>query len=143
MRWWHIPAVAELDRELFGDEAWSAELLWSELAGESTYYLVAQLPDVDDPAGYGGLAWSGAESYIQTIGVARSAQRLGIGRMLMHALLAEARRQGAAACWLEVRADNAAAQQLYGTLGFAVRGIRRGYYQPSGTDALVMGLDLR
>ena len=40
--------------------------------------------------------------------------------------------------FLEVRADNARAQQLYRRYGFVQIGIRRGYYQPSGTDALVM-----
>ena len=34
--------------------------------------------------------------------------------------------------------DNAPAQRLYATYGFEPIGIRRGYYQPSNTDALVM-----
>ena len=37
-----------------------------------------------------------------------------------------------------MRADNDRAQQLYRRYGFAEIGIRRGYYQPSGADALVM-----
>jgi ribosomal-protein-alanine N-acetyltransferase len=44
--------------------------------------------------------------------------------------------------FLEVRADNARAQRLYQWRGFTEVGIRRGYYQPSGTDAVVMRLDL-
>ena len=39
---------------------------------------------------------------------------------------------------LEVRADNAAAQRLYERRGFTEIGRRRGYYQPSGADAVVM-----
>jgi ribosomal-protein-alanine N-acetyltransferase len=39
---------------------------------------------------------------------------------------------------LEVRADNELAQGLYRRRGFAEIGRRRGYYQPSGTDAVVM-----
>jgi ribosomal-protein-alanine N-acetyltransferase len=34
--------------------------------------------------------------------------------------------------------DNLRAQQLYRTRGFEQIGVRRGYYQPSGADALVM-----
>ena len=34
--------------------------------------------------------------------------------------------------------DNERAQRLYRQLGFAQVGLRRGYYQPSGADALVM-----
>jgi ribosomal-protein-alanine N-acetyltransferase len=144
MRWWHIPAVERLEVELFGDEAWSPELFWSELASADAYYLVA-LPADDrsaDPVGYGGLSTTGADSYIQTIGVTTSTQRSGIGRMLMLRLLAEAERRGAVACWLEVRTDNAAAQHLYRTLGFTDRGVRKGYYQPSGADALMMAASL-
>jgi hypothetical protein len=44
--------------------------------------------------------------------------------------------------FLEVRADNERAQRLYRWWGFTEVGIRRGYYQPSGTDAIVMRLDL-
>jgi ribosomal-protein-alanine N-acetyltransferase len=39
-----------------------------------------------------------------------------------------------------VRADNARAQELYRRFGFVAIGVRRGYYQPSGTDAVVMAL---
>jgi [ribosomal protein S18]-alanine N-acetyltransferase len=44
--------------------------------------------------------------------------------------------------FLEVRADNVRAQRLYRWWGFAEIGIRRGYYQPSGMDAIVMRRDL-
>jgi ribosomal-protein-alanine N-acetyltransferase len=138
MRWWHIPGVLELEQELFGDEAWTAELFWSELANPHAYYLIAHAPDDEAVQGYGGLAVTGADAYIQTIGVRRSTQRRGIGRLIMNVLLEEAAQRRALTCWLEVRADNHAAQQLYKSLGFDSRGIRRGYYQPSGMDALVM-----
>jgi ribosomal-protein-alanine N-acetyltransferase len=144
MRWWHIPAVGRLEIELFGDEAWTSELFWSELASAAAYYLVA-LPAGDrtaDPIGYAGLSVTGTDSYIQTIGVTTRVQRSGIGRLLMLQLLAEAERRGAGTCWLEVRTDNAAAQNLYRSLGFTDRGVRRGYYQPSGADALMMAAPL-
>ncbi len=37
-----------------------------------------------------------------------------------------------------MRTDNTRAQQLYRRYGFTEIGIRTGYYQPSGADALVM-----
>jgi ribosomal-protein-alanine N-acetyltransferase len=37
-----------------------------------------------------------------------------------------------------VRADNLDAQRLYERHGFRAIGLRRGYYQPSRTDAVVM-----
>ena len=44
--------------------------------------------------------------------------------------------------FLEVRADNPRAQDLYRRFGFADVGVRRGYYQPSGMDAIVMRLEV-
>ena len=43
---------------------------------------------------------------------------------------------------LEVAADNGPAQRLYDRNGFDVIGVRRGYYQATNTDALVMRLTL-
>ena len=61
---------------------------------------------------------------------------------LLAALLAEARRRGCTEVFLEVKADNTRAQRLYHWWGFTEIGIRRGYYQPSGADAIVMRRDL-
>ena len=41
---------------------------------------------------------------------------------------------------IEVRVDNQRAQRLYERFGFRPVGFRKAYYQPSGTDALVMRL---
>ena len=73
-----------------------------------------------------------------TIAVASTRWGEGTGTALLDALLAEAARRGCTEVFLEVRTDNARAQQLYRRYGFAEIGIRRGYYQPSGADALVM-----
>src|ERR1700760_1849458 len=88
-RWWHIPAVLELEHELFADEAWTAELFWSELANPHAYYVVAHAPGAEELLGDGGLAVTGADAYIQTVGVSRNAQGRGIGRRLMNVLLDE------------------------------------------------------
>ena len=50
--------------------------------------------------------------------------------------------EGAARITLEVRASNFAAQELYRRFGFEAVALRRGYYQDSGEDALVMMRDL-
>jgi ribosomal-protein-alanine N-acetyltransferase len=62
----------------------------------------------------------------------------GTGTALLTALVAEAARRGCQEVLLEVREDNPRARQLYLRHGFAEIGIRRGYYQPSGVDAVVM-----
>jgi ribosomal-protein-alanine N-acetyltransferase len=75
---------------------------------------------------------------VQNLAVRRDAQRYGLGRALLRDLLAEAARRGARNVLLEVAADNVAAQKLYANDGFEPIGVRRGYYQPSNTDAVVM-----
>jgi [ribosomal protein S18]-alanine N-acetyltransferase len=132
-RWWHIDDVLGIEEELFGPEKWSAAMFWNELARRH-FYLIARAGA--DVVGYAGLAVAGPdEAWVQNIGVRREAQRHGIGRRLLEALLEQAGRRKVL---LEVAVDNAAAQRLYATYDFEPVGVRRGYYQPSNTDALVM-----
>ena len=136
-RWWHIDEVLAIEADLFGAEQWSAAMFWNELANGHHYRIAAD----DDGAvlGYAGLAVAPPdEAWVQNIAVRRDAQRRGIGRLLLEALLAEAARRRLKSVLLEVAADNAPAQRLYATYGFEPIGVRRGYYQPSNTDALVM-----
>jgi ribosomal-protein-alanine N-acetyltransferase len=136
-RWWHIDEVLPIEEDLFGAERWSAGMFWNELAA-GHHYLVA-VDGAGRVAGYAGLAVVGpGEAWVQNIAVRRDAQRAGIGRSLLVALLGYAAERDAHTVLLEVAADNAAAQKLYAAYGFEPVGIRRGYYQPSNTDALVM-----
>jgi ribosomal-protein-alanine N-acetyltransferase len=139
MRWWDLEAVMGLEGDLFGAEQWSTSMFWSELAERATrHYLVAYGQQDADVTGYAGLCTYGQEAYVQTLAVRRDQQGTGIGRTLLQALLTEADRRGATSVALEVRADNAVAQRLYAEHAFAPVGRRRGYYQPSGVDAVVM-----
>ena len=133
-----VPAVAKLEMALFGEEAWSPDMLASELAGEpGKYYLVAAEDGV--VAGYAGLlAPGGGQADVLTVGVVQERWGEGIGAAMLENLLAEAARRGCTEVFLEVRVDNDRAQRLYRRHGFAGVGLRRGYYQPSGADALVM-----
>lgn len=137
MRWWHIDGVLPIEQDVFLDDRWTARTYWSELGQLDTrHYLVAV--DGDAVQGYAGLCDYPDEAFVQTIAVARSAQGRGIGARLLQALLDEATRRRQTRVLLEVRADNAPAIALYERFGFRRTGIRRGYYQPSGADALVM-----
>jgi ribosomal-protein-alanine N-acetyltransferase len=137
-----LTAVLELERELFGEEAWSRPMLRGELAQQprSRYYLVAE--DNEVIVGYAGLLAAGSQGEVLTLAVAGRRWGQGTGSALLEALLAEAARRGCTEVFLEVRTDNVRAQLLYRRYGFVQIGIRRGYYQPSGTDALVMRREL-
>ena len=137
MRWWHIERLGPIEEDLFAAERWPPATFWSELAERGTrYYRV--LTDGEDVIGYGGLCSYGEESWVQNIAVARSRQGQGLGALLLDDLLAEAARRKSVHVALEVRADNVTAQRLYARRGFEQVAVRRGYYQPSNTDALVM-----
>jgi [ribosomal protein S18]-alanine N-acetyltransferase len=138
MRWWDLEAVASLEPVLFPDDAWSPELLWSELAGvpDSRTYLVAEADG--EVVGYAGLWAHGDAADVQTVAVAPHQQRRGTGARLLRALIEDAERRGAGEVVLEVRADNAAALELYRVAGFERVGVRRGYHAGGRVDALVL-----
>jgi ribosomal-protein-alanine N-acetyltransferase len=146
MRLTDLTAVMQLEEELFAPDTWTAAMYRDELARTDTrWYLVAE-DDAQDGGprvvGYAGLIAYPHEAHVATIGVAGARQGEGIGAQLLDALLAEADRRGSPVVLLEVRADNELAQGLYRRRGFAEIGRRRGYYQPSGTDAVVMKREL-
>lgn len=137
-----LDRVLALELELFGEEAWSRQMLVGELGQQpaSRYYLVAE--DGDQIVGYAGLLAAGGQGDVLTIAVVTARWGQGVGTALLDRLLAEARSRGCTEVFLEVRADNTRAQRLYRWRGFTDVGIRHAYYQPSGTDAIVMRLDL-
>jgi ribosomal-protein-alanine N-acetyltransferase len=138
MRWWDIEPVMGIEQELFGADSWTDGMFWSELAERTTRTYLVEEDDAGVCAYAGLCAYAPHEAYIQTIAVAPRAQRRGIGEKLLVTLLDEADRRECEHVDLEVRADNDVAMRLYERHGFAKLAIRRGYYQPSGVDAVVM-----
>lgn len=133
-----LDTVLSLELTLFGEEAWSRQMLAGELGQQpdSRLYLVAEQDQ--QLVGYAGLLAAGGQADVLTIAVDTACWGQGVGSALLRQLLAEATRRGCTEVFLEVRADNARAQRLYLWWGFTEIGVRRGYYQPSGTDAIVM-----
>lgn len=143
MRWWDIEPVMTIERELFGDEAWSDTMFWSELAQRDTrMYLVEEAADGGITAYAGLCAYPPHEAYVQTIAVAPGEQGHGLGTALLQRLIEETRARRIRRLDLEVRADNESARRLYVKHGFTEIALRRGYYQPSGVDAVVMRKEL-
>ena len=132
------PRCAELERMLFpGDDPWSERAFREELLA-GFHYVAARLDET--LVGYAGLALMGTDAEVHTIGVDPAHRGRGIGRALLRALL-EAADAAHATVFLEVRTDNEAAHALYVSEGFAVVGLRRRYYTPSGADAHTMRRD--
>ncbi|MBE0008835.1 MULTISPECIES: ribosomal protein S18-alanine N-acetyltransferase [unclassified Arthrobacter] len=135
-----VPAVAQLELELFPVDAWPLEMFLDEVSQTHTRrYLVAEVDG--RMVGYAGVMVVATTADIQTIGVLPECEGRGIGSAMLTELLAEARRRGAAEVLLEVRADNPRAQDLYLRNGFEHIHTRRKYYR-DGVDAWVMRLIL-
>lgn len=137
-----LASVMDLENKTFEAEAWSEESMLSELeANHSHYYGLFDGTLV----GYAGLRLSPLDyaADVQTIAVAAEKRGKGLGRKLMDRLLEVAKQSGAEQVFLEVKASNVSAIALYRSLGFAQIDLRKGYYQPSGEDALVMRLQVR
>jgi ribosomal-protein-alanine N-acetyltransferase len=124
---------SELEQLLFdGDDPWRPEVFLEALAA-GHHYLAAR--ENGSLLGYAGLARTGGEAEIHTLGVDPVHHGRGIGRALLRAMLDHA---AGAMVFLEVRTNNEPAIQLYRSEGFVVIGTRRGYYRPSGADAFTM-----
>ncbi|WP_127794210.1 ribosomal protein S18-alanine N-acetyltransferase [Agromyces sp. LHK192] len=139
-----LDGIMAIERATFPEDAWSDEMMRRELEQEHGHYLV--VVDDEEPGtvlAYAGLlaARGSGEGDIQTIAVDERLRGLGIGRALMQAQVAEARRRGAERLFLEVRADNEAAHRLYRSLGFVDLAVRPRYYR-DGADAVSMRLDI-
>ncbi|MCU1440810.1 MAG: rimI [Rhodoglobus sp.] len=131
-----------IESTVFDDDAWSRVTMAAELDDPHGYYLVAFPPGKPDRVeAYAGLRSPMLEPQadIQTIAVAETARRHGLGRVLMLRMIEEARERGAAELFLEVRADNPGAKALYDSLGFEQIAMRPRYYK-GGVDALIMRL---
>jgi ribosomal-protein-alanine N-acetyltransferase len=160
--------VIALEHELFPDDPWSPEMFAEEVAQppESRLYLVAEADGGDAAdgstaaseivsgrgaaggpvmAGYAGLILvpDGPQADVLTIAVRPAYWGRGIGSALLGALTDAARDRGCTDMFLEVRVDNSRAHGLYLRRGFEDVGIRRGYYQQAGVDAITMRKDLR
>ena len=146
-----VGEVARLEAELFGGEAWSADLLAHELArsdgagADRRYVVVEEGPDDDGQIlGYAGL-WYGdgrGDADLLTIATVPRARRRGLAAAMLGELIGLARAAGCRAVLLEVRASNDAARALYARHGFTAAGRRRRYYTAPVEDALVMRLPL-
>ncbi len=85
------------------------------------------------------------EAHLLNLAVAPNHQRQGWALLLLQALVLWARSKGLQWLWLEARASNTRAVQVYKAHGFRQVGVRKQYYPASHgqrEDALVMSLKL-
>jgi [ribosomal protein S18]-alanine N-acetyltransferase len=80
------------------------------------------------------------EAHIATIAIHPDFRRQGIASKLLIHALQTVMSEGAKSSFLEVRAGNIAAQEMYRKFGFEETGRRPRYYKDNGEDAILMTL---
>lgn len=129
-------AIHEIECLCFPDP-WSLEsLLYEFERNPLAFYVVGEIEG--EIVGYAGLWWIEDEGHITNVAVRPEYRGRQIGSQILETMIAHTEEQGIMNYTLEVRADNRAAQALYRKYGFAVEGVRKGYYREGREDALIM-----
>lgn len=132
-----IEGIAELEKECFSTP-WSALSLKEELSNENARFFAAVKNG--EVLGYIGCIVVCGEGSITNVAVAKTARRKGVASQLLAALVNALKDEGAQSLFLEVRASNEAAQNLYKNFGFTVCAQRRDFYRNPTEDAYIMKL---
>lgn len=135
-------AVWEIAESGYAESSpWTVEQFHQTLAAPNALFLVAVLP-TEELAGVLIASQTMVEADIYLLVVAQEYQQQGIGQKLFEELIKQAKKKQLEAIFLEVRASNEPAYQLYRKLGFQEVGRRKNYYAHPTEDALMMKLDI-
>jgi ribosomal-protein-alanine N-acetyltransferase len=139
-----LEKILNLQRGMPEAPQWS-EAVWrsivaQELAGPARAAFVAE--SSERVAGFVVASCVGGVAELESVGVAQTERRKGMGRALCVRAISWAEEQAAAVVELEVRAGSAGARALYRSLGFEEQGMRRKYYREPEEDAVIMALRL-
>ncbi|MGK7919509.1 MAG: ribosomal protein S18-alanine N-acetyltransferase [Trichodesmium sp.] len=151
-----IPLVVELDQLCFGG-LWNAQGYQRELESPNSDLLILVMSQnqqkiastsskFESEFSYNhksiigiGCLWAILEeAHITILGIHPQYQGLGFGQLLLYTLMNSAWQRGLERATLEVAISNTTALSLYHKFGFQDVGRRRGYYQQTGEDALIL-----
>ena len=137
-----VPAIAGLERDNLGADAWSAGLVAEGVHGllPTVLYLVAEVDG--KVVGYAAASIVADIAELQRIAVDPGHRRTGLATDLLAAITQRARDADADRVLLEVREDNAGALRFYAAAGFGEIARRRRYYR-DGATAVVLARGLR
>lgn len=132
----HLRSVIKIERQVH-QRPWSTGLFMNELGYRTgRVYLCARVGQT--VVGYAGMLLVLDEAHVTNIAVDPTWQGHRIATRLLHTLARAGTERGTRNLTLEVRVGNEPALALYRSFGFAPAGVRKGYYQETGEDAIVM-----
>ena len=131
-----IAAIEKLEQVCFTDP-WSYDSLEQDiLRNKLAFYIVAEVEG--EVCGYVGIWNIIDEGHITNVAVSPDYRRKHIASNMLDVLIASCEEAGVERFTLEVRAGNEPAKALYAGKGFKEMGLRKGYYQDNGEDAIIM-----
>ena len=136
-----VSQIAQIETEVF-TSPWSEAAIRSELEDNSMsfYMVIAPQDKPDEVIGYCGIWKIFDEGHITNIAIRPEDQGKKLGQMLLYAVIQWAWANQLGHLTLEVRVSNDRAIHMYEKAGFVRAGIRPGYYDGGGEDALLMWL---
>jgi ribosomal-protein-alanine N-acetyltransferase len=124
-----LATVIKIEEQLFPTDAWTQDLFIGELTEVPASRAVVVLEVENQIIGYASLRFVGREADINTIAISPEFQRRGFGNELLNWLIDKSKELKVQEIFLDVRADNTAAIEMYRAAGFELIDIRRNYYE--------------
>ena len=131
----HVDQIAELEKVCFSDP-WSVKSIAYELTKPLSSWFVAE--EEGRVIGYIGSQAVMDEADIMNVAVDPAYRRMGVAQGLIDTLIEELKRKDVVCLFLEVRASNESAINLYDKNGFLQVGRRKNYYHNPKEDALIL-----
>ena len=131
-----LDAIESIERRAYATP-WSRVMFESELAKPTSLCLGA-FADQGELLGYLILSRYVDAWHVMNVAVSPDHRRQGIATALLERVFELTEHTGRRGYTLEVRVSNVGAMRLYERLGFAARGVRRGYYTDNREDAVIM-----
>ncbi len=129
-----LEKLYSIEKECFTFEAFSKKQIASffenpksisllaQMGNEIVGFIIALISERDDEK----------NGHVLTLDVALKARRKGVGQRLLENLEQFFRNNGVKTCYLEVKADNIAAYELYRKLGYVEIGLLKDFYYLGG-----------
>ncbi len=132
-----VKNILEIEQDVFPDP-WTYEVFYTHFLSDSCITVVAVLSGA--VVGYLIGCQEDSKFHLRNIAVSRMHWRKGFGTKLLSYLLERIKENpGIHSCYLEHRVKNESAFELYKSLGFTFKGIKKDYYK-KGEDAVIMGI---
>lgn len=131
-----IGAVVDIETEAF-TTPWQAST-FEDLLGRDGIELMVMTDVAEGVIGYAVLWVILDEGELANLALTTNRRGAGLGAHLLRHVLGRARDRGVEKLFLEVRASNSRAIELYQSFGFEDVGVRRDYYERPREDARVM-----